>query len=171
MTSFAIESISSGPSFLKSCRNVFAGQSRAFPTINPIKIYYARQLGHRKNRKNRKNDQKFGNSCLLGLTWLSFVFNASVVIDWPKNKTRCFFRLSTISVLTYSRHLSGTRLLCRSNAMLNHLGKHLNTIAFIAAILAGSQRSKNLNHRSFTTDGTWNTGFDSKRFNEVWRSF
>ena len=120
---------------------------------------------------DRKNDQKFGNSCLLRLTWLSFVFNASVVTDWPKNKTRCFFRLSTISVLTYSRHLSGIQLLCRSNAMLNHLGKHLNTIAFIAAILAGSQRSKNLNHRSFTTDGTWNTEFDSKRFNEVWRSF
>lgn len=47
----------------------------------------------------------------------------------------------------------GILLLCRSNAMLNHLGKHFNTIAFIAAIVERSQRSKNWNHRSFTTDG------------------
>ena len=59
------------------------------------------------------------------------------VIDWPKNETRCFFSLSTISVLPYSRHLSEYGLLCRSNAMLNHLGKHFNAIAFIAAILIG----------------------------------
>ena len=37
---------------------------------------------------------------------IEFVFDASIVIDLPKNERRCFFSLSTISVLPYSRHLS-----------------------------------------------------------------
>ena len=41
--SYDIESISSGPPFLKSCvllhTNVFTGQSPTFPTIKPMKIY------------------------------------------------------------------------------------------------------------------------------------
>ena len=75
---------------------------------------------------------------------IEFVFDASIVTDLPKNEIRCFFSLSTISVLPYSRHLSEYGLLyCRSNAMLNHLGKHFNTIAFIAAIVNRSQKSKN----------------------------
>ena len=56
---FAIESISSGPPFLKSCVTlvhitVFAGQSPTFPTIKPIKIYTFRILGRRSWEKQRK---------------------------------------------------------------------------------------------------------------------
>ena len=40
------------------------------------------------------------------INFIEFVFDASIVTDLPKNETRCFFSLSTISVLLYSRHLS-----------------------------------------------------------------
>ena len=56
---FAIESIPSGPPFLKSCdtfvnTNVFAGQSPTFPTNKPIKIYTFRISGRRSGERRRK---------------------------------------------------------------------------------------------------------------------
>ena len=56
---FAIESISNGPPFLKSCvtlvhTNVFAGQGPTFATIKPIKTYTFRILGRRSWERRRK---------------------------------------------------------------------------------------------------------------------
>ena len=42
----------------------------------------------------------------ISINLIEFVFDASIVAGLPKNETRCFFSLSTISVLPYSRHFT-----------------------------------------------------------------
>ena len=100
-------------STLSSTQTFFAGRSARFPTINPIKIYYA--------------PQNIRKSCLLRLTWLNFVWRC-LDSDWLAKEWNKVFRGVSLARAPYSCHSSESGFMWfKWHIWIMHLDKNFNT--------------------------------------------